>query len=71
MREEIINRWTTPGQTDAQYPRLTLDPATYGLDNEWNYNSTLFLYDASLRTFEECKLRLQLQDHAREEVVHQ
>lgn len=47
MREDIINRWTTPGQTDAAYPRLTLDPATYGLDNEWNYNSTLFLYDAS------------------------
>lgn len=47
MREEIVNRWTTPGQTDAQYPRLTLNPATYGLDNEWNYNTTMWLYDAS------------------------
>lgn len=47
MREEIMNRWTTPGQTDAEYPRLTLDPATYGLDNEWNYNTTQWLYDAS------------------------
>ena len=47
MRSEIIDRWTTPGQTDATYPLLTLDPATYGLSSEWNYNSTLFLYDAS------------------------
>ena len=47
MRDDIKNRWTTPGQEGAAYPRLTLDPATYGIDNEWNYNSTLFLYDAS------------------------
>ena len=26
---------------------MTLDPATYGLDNEWNYNTTQWLYDAS------------------------
>jgi TonB-dependent starch-binding outer membrane protein SusC len=47
MRRELLNRWTHPGQTDAQYPRLTQNPATYGLDNEWNYNTTLWLYDAS------------------------
>ena len=47
MRSDIKNRWTHPGQTDALYPRLTLDPATYGLDNAWNYNTTQWLYDAS------------------------
>jgi TonB-dependent starch-binding outer membrane protein SusC len=47
MPNGLIDHWTTPGQVGAQYPRLTLDPATYGLDNEWNNNSTLWLYDAS------------------------
>jgi TonB-dependent starch-binding outer membrane protein SusC len=47
MPNGLIDRWTTPGQVGAAYPRLTLDPATYGLDNEWNNNSTLWLYDAS------------------------
>ena len=54
MRRDMINRWTGPGDTDAQYPVLTLDPATYGLDNFWNYNTTQWLYDASfarLKTF--------------------
>lgn len=47
LREELIGRWTGPGDTDAEYPRVTLDPATYGLDNYWNYNTTQWLYDAS------------------------
>ena len=47
MRDDIKDRWTTPGQVGAAYPRMTLDPATYGLDNEWNYNTTQWLYDAS------------------------
>jgi hypothetical protein len=47
MRREILNRWTHPGQVGAQFPRLTLTPSTYGLDNEWNYNTTQWLYSAS------------------------
>lgn len=47
MRRDIIDRWTGPGDTDATYPVLTTDPATYGLDNYWNYNTTQWLYDAS------------------------
>jgi TonB-linked SusC/RagA family outer membrane protein len=47
IREEIGDRWRQPGDI-AKYPRLTLKPSTYpGLPDEWNYNSTLFLYDAS------------------------
>ena len=46
MRTEIANRWTGPGDTDAQFPRLSLDPYP-GLPDEWQYNSTMFLYDAS------------------------
>lgn len=47
IRRDMIDRWTTPGQVGAAYPRLTSDPATYGLDSEWNYNTTQWLYDAS------------------------
>lgn len=46
FREEILDRWRKPGD-EAQYPRLTKNPSTYGVGSEWNYNSTLFLYDAS------------------------
>ncbi len=46
MRRDMIDRWTQPGD-EAAYPILTLDPATYGLDNFWNYNTTQWLYDAS------------------------
>ncbi|MCB9235694.1 MAG: TonB-dependent receptor [Bacteroidia bacterium] len=48
MRTDIINRWTTPGQEGATYPRLTMNPGTYGgLGSEWNLNTTQFLYDAT------------------------
>ncbi len=46
MRSEIADRWQKPGD-DATFPRLTLDPATYGLPNEWQYNTPMWLYDAS------------------------
>ncbi len=46
MRQDLLDRWRQPGD-DAKYPRLTTSPSTYGLGNEWNYNNTLFLYDAS------------------------
>lgn len=47
IRRDMIDRWTTPGQVGATYPRLTTNPATYGLDSEWNYNTTQWLYSAS------------------------
>lgn len=46
MRTEIFDRWRKPGDM-ATYPRLTMDPGMYGLSSEWQYNSTLWLYDAS------------------------
>jgi len=46
MRPEIANRWTKPGD-DAAFPRLTLDASTYGLPNYWQYNTPMWLYDAS------------------------
>jgi TonB-linked SusC/RagA family outer membrane protein len=47
LRREITDRWQEPGDI-AQFPKLTLRPANYpGLPGEWQYNSTMFLYDAS------------------------
>ncbi len=47
LKEEIGDRWQQPGD-DASYPKLTLNPSNYpGLPGEWQYNSTMFLYDAS------------------------
>ncbi len=46
MRKDITDRWRQPGDV-AKYPRLTLDPKTYGLSSEWQYNTTQWLYDAS------------------------
>jgi len=47
MRSEIKDRWRQPGD-EAQFPRLTMEPSTYGgLASFWNLNTTQFLYDAS------------------------
>ncbi len=47
LRQELGDRWQNPGDI-AKYPKLTLRPANYpGLPGEWQYNSTMFLYDAS------------------------
>ncbi|MBK6267280.1 TonB-dependent receptor [Marivirga sp. S37H4] len=47
FRGDIVNRWQQPGDI-AQLPKLTLEPIQ-GADggDVWQYNSTLFLYDAS------------------------
>lgn len=48
MRREILNRWTGPGDANAQYARLTLDPTTYGgMGSEWFFNTDQWLYDAT------------------------
>jgi len=45
-RTDIADRWQKPGDI-ATFPRLTLDPKTYGLPDYWQYNTTMWLYDAS------------------------
>jgi len=47
MKPGIKERWTHKGD-NAKYPRLTLDPSTYpGLPGPWQYNSDMFLFDAT------------------------
>lgn len=45
-RPEIADRWQRPGDV-AAFPRLTLDASTYGLPDYWQYNTQMWLYDAS------------------------
>ncbi len=47
FREDFYDRWTKPGDI-AKYPRLTYDATTYpGVPSEDQFNSTMFLHDAS------------------------
>ena len=47
VRRDLLDRWTKPGDV-AKYPRLTSNVTNYpGLGTNDNYNSTMFLYDAS------------------------
>lgn len=48
IRRDLLDRWQEPGDV-AKYPRLTTSVSTYypGLGTNDNYNSTMFLYDAS------------------------
>ncbi|MEP7256554.1 MAG: TonB-dependent receptor [Ferruginibacter sp.] len=47
FREDFLDRWTKPGD-NAKYPRLTYDATNYpGLPSEDQFNSTMFLHDAS------------------------
>jgi TonB-linked SusC/RagA family outer membrane protein len=56
MRRDILDRWRKPGD-ETTYPRLTMNTGTYaGLSSEWQYNSTLFLYDASYLRLRELSL---------------
>lgn len=45
-RPEIGDRWQKPGDV-AAFPRLTLNASTYGLPDYWQYNTPMWLYDAS------------------------
>ncbi len=45
-RPEVADRWREPGDV-AAFPRLTLDASTYGLPDYWQYNTPMWLYDAS------------------------
>lgn len=44
-RTDIRDRWRKPGDI-AKYPRMTMDPATYGSDQLF-FNTTQWLYDGS------------------------
>jgi hypothetical protein len=47
FREDFFDRWTAPGDI-TRYPRLTYDISTFpGVPGEDQFNSTLFLHDAS------------------------
>ncbi|HMK05131.1 MAG TPA: TonB-dependent receptor [Ferruginibacter sp.] len=47
FREDFLDRWTQPGD-QGKYPRLTYDATSYpGLPSEDQFNSTMFLHDAS------------------------
>ncbi|ULQ55289.1 TonB-dependent receptor [Flavihumibacter rivuli] len=60
IRTDIADRWRNPGDV-ATFPRLTMRPDTYyGLSSEWQYNSTLFLYDASFLRMRELTLAYNL-----------
>lgn len=60
IRTDIANRWRKPGDV-ADFPRLTMSPGTYdGLSSEWQYNSTMFLYDATFVRLREVTLSYAL-----------
>ncbi len=56
FREDFYDRWTKPGDI-AKYPRLTTDATNYpGLPSEDQFNSTMFLHDASYLRLRELTL---------------
>ena len=56
VRRDLLDRWTKPGDV-AKYPRLTNNVTNYpGLGTNDNYNSTMFLYDASFVRLRELSL---------------
>jgi len=60
IRSDIGDRWQKPGDI-AKFPRLTLNTNTYpGLASEWQYNSTMFLYDATFVRLREVTLSYAL-----------
>lgn len=60
IRSDISDRWQKPGDI-ARFPRLTLNTNTYpGLASEWQYNSTMFLYDATFVRLREVTLSYSL-----------
>jgi len=64
IRRDLLDHWRAPGD-NARYPRLTMNTNTYnGLSSEWQYNSTMFLYDASFLRMRELTLSYNLRGNA-------
>ncbi|MCU7552594.1 TonB-dependent receptor [Chitinophagaceae bacterium LB-8] len=64
IRRDNLDHWRAPGD-GAKYPRLTMTTSMYdGLSSEWQYNSTLFLYDASFLRMRELTLSYSLHKDA-------
>lgn len=60
FREDFYDRWTKPGDI-ARYPRLTTDATNYpGLPSEDQFNSTMFLHDASYLRLRELSIGYSL-----------
>jgi hypothetical protein len=60
FREDFLDRWTKPGDV-AAYPRLTYDATSFpGLPSEDQFNSTMFLHDASYLRLRELTLGYRL-----------
>jgi len=60
FREDFLDRWTQPGDV-AKYPRLTYDATNYpGLPSEDQFNSTMFLHDASYLRLRELTIGYRL-----------
>jgi hypothetical protein len=56
FRRDFLDRWTMPGD-DARYPKLMADATDYpGVPSEDQFNSTMFLHDASYMRLRELSL---------------
>jgi TonB-linked SusC/RagA family outer membrane protein len=56
FRRDFLDRWTQPGD-DARYPKLVADATDYpGVSSEDQFNSTMFLHDASYLRLRELSL---------------
>lgn len=65
MRTELFDRWTEPGQTDATYPRLTMEEANYGSSTVW-INTDLWLKDGSYARFKNLTIAYTFESIGRE-----
>jgi TonB-linked SusC/RagA family outer membrane protein len=64
IRRDNLDHWRAPGD-NTRFPRLTMNTNTYnGLSSEWQYNSTMFLYDASFLRMRELTLSYTLGGNA-------
>jgi TonB-linked SusC/RagA family outer membrane protein len=56
FRRDFLDRWTMPGD-DSRYPKLMADATDYpGVPSEDQFNSTMFLHDASYMRLRELSL---------------
>lgn len=64
IRRDNLDHWRMPGDI-TRFPRLTMSTNTYdGLSSEWQYNSTMFLYDASFLRMRELTLAYRVNSNA-------